>query len=111
MRHFLRIDGDVQVGPALGAVAFIRHGETLHLDISDPVQEKVADDVAAARSGWVEVDDNGGAVTGRSRSATATATVTEPVEDPPEETVAVWPPTQVNAPDPGGDATSQGLTT
>jgi hypothetical protein len=106
VRHFLRIDGDVQVGPSLGAVAFIRHGETLHLDISDPEQAKVADDVASASSGWVEVDDSGGAVTSRSRSATATATVTEPALSPdkpaPEEVVAVWPPTQVNAQDPGG---------
>ncbi len=106
MRHFLRIDADVQVGPSLGAVSLIRYGETFHLDDSDPVQAKVADNVASASSGWVEVDEAGAAVPRRTRTATATATVLPPEESSaaqPEEVVAQWSPTQVNAPDPGGD--------
>jgi hypothetical protein len=110
MRHFLRVDGEVAIGPSLGAVSFVRTGETLHLDDTDPVEGKVADSVAAASSGWVEVDEAGTAVPRRSRPATATATVIPPA--PVEEVVATWPPTQVNAQDPGGEEPPpSGLTT
>jgi hypothetical protein len=62
MRYFLRVDGPVGVGPALGAVVFVDTGATLTLDDSDPVEERVAADIARASSGWVEVDEAGAAM-------------------------------------------------
>jgi len=86
MRHFLRIDGGVGVGPSLGAVVFVETGETLHLNEDDPDEGKVAESVAAASSGWVEVDEAGAAVPKR-RTATATPVVIEP-DNPIEQQLA-----------------------
>lgn len=86
MRHFLRVDGEVGVGPSLGAVVFVANGETLHLDETDPAEGRVAEDISRASSGWLEVDDNGAAMSGetdrtmpdsRRRKFNATATVSE----------------------------------
>ena len=61
MRHFLRTDGPVGVGPTLGAVTYVETGETLHLDESNEVEARVADDIARG-VGWVEVDEAGAAI-------------------------------------------------
>jgi hypothetical protein len=95
MRHFLRIDGGVAIGPSLGAVTFVKTGDTLHLDDEDPVEGKVAYDIAAASSGWLEVNEAGMAVP--RRSATATPVVIPPV-DPPSDPHVFDP----LAPDSGG---------
>lgn len=82
MRHFLRVDGGVAVGPSLGAVTFVKTGDTLHLNDEDSDEAKVAHDIAASSSGWVEVDEAGTAVP-RRRTAIATPDVITPDSDNP----------------------------
>jgi hypothetical protein len=96
MRHFLRTDGDVGVGPSLDAVVFVKTGDTLHLNDGDPVEAKVAKDVAAASSGWLEVDEAGAAVPRRSATA-------DPVVIPPDDNPIVEQLAQIHEPDPGGE--------
>ena len=96
MRHFLRIDGGVAVGPSLAAVVFVKTGETLHLNEDDPDEGKVAESVAAASSGWVEVDEAGTAVP-RRRTATASPIVIEVEPDPDtQDSGGDEPPAEVN---------------
>jgi hypothetical protein len=64
MRHFLRTDGEVGVGPSLGAVVFVAHGDTLHLDETKDDEALVAEDISRHSSGWIEVDENGAAIPG-----------------------------------------------
>ena len=78
MRHFLRVNGEVGIGPSLGAVVFVKHGDVLHLNEDIEDEATVIATVEGATSGWIEVDEAGAAVP-RRRSATAT-----PVVIPPE---------------------------
>jgi hypothetical protein len=103
MRHFLRIDGGVAIGPSLGAVTFVKTGDTLHLNEDEADEAKVAHDIAAASSGWLEVDEAGTAVPKR---RTATPTVIAPDDSPIVEQLAQLHaddnPIDPNAQDPGG---------
>lgn len=94
MRHFLRVDAGVAVGPSLGAVVFVQHGEILHLNEDIEDEAKVAAQVENASSGWVEVGEDGAALPPR-RKATAAAVVIPPAQT--EEAGGEVPPPEAQA--------------